>query len=235
MVFLQYFGLESSGLLFAFISVDRYFSIISRPGSKLPFSTVKSSLYWSIGIMLAMFIFNIHILFLNGFETTSNQTNETTVVNINCYRYYPDFEFEAFWDKFKMVIYSLIPTVVMIIFNSLIIVKTRSLGQNVNRSDEQALEVYKKKRRLTISLVIVTFLFPLMTLPNVIFYGFFNDYGDPWLRKYVGGFTNNIMFLNHACLFFSLFFTNMYFRNAVYAVFRRKNSRNSTSTKTSKI
>jgi len=44
MVFLQYFSLESSGLLLSFISIDRYFTIISKPGSfvsKLPFGTPR--------------------------------------------------------------------------------------------------------------------------------------------------------------------------------------------------
>ena len=222
MVFLQYFGLEASGLLFCFISVDRYFSIIAKPGSKLPFGTVKSSFYWSLGITISMFIFNSHILFLNGFENdqTMNQTNFSD--NINCYKYYPDFEFEAFWDKVKMVVYSLIPSIVMIVFNTLIIVTTLKLGKNLNRNDEKAIEVYNKKRRLTICLITVTTLFPLMTLPNVIYYGFFNDYSEPWIRKYVGGFTNNLTFFHHACLFFSLFFTNIYFRKAVYSIFKKK-------------
>jgi len=193
-----------------------------------------------------MAIFNSHILFLNGFldppklinETLSliingSQVNETREImfqsdDIHCYVYYPDFEFEAFWDKLKMIIYSLIPSIIMIVFNTLIIFKTMSLGKLLNRNDENSIMAYKKKRRLSICLILLTFLFTIMTLPNVIFYGFFYR-RDPWLDKYIGGFTNNLAFFHHACLFLSLFFTNTYFRSAVYSVFPKKKDENNTS------
>ena len=248
MVFLQYFGMESSGLLFSFISIDRYFTIVSRPGSKLPFGTPKTSFIWSSIIVISMFVLNSHILFLNGFiDSTPKFKNETIQIkineslinqtklslfysdDINCYVYYPSFQFEVFWDRFKLVIYSIIPTIVMIIFNSLILIKTMHLGRQLNRNDERSIKAFKKKRRLTVSLIILTFLFPIMTLPNVIFYSFFYRF-DPWMDKYLGGFTNNLTFFHHSVLFISLFLTNFYFRKAIFGVFRKKSNSNNSNT-----
>lgn len=248
MVFLQYFGLESSGLLFSFISIDRYFTIVSRPGSKLPFGTPKTSFIWSSIIVISMFILNSHILFLNGFIDSSPEfKNETIQIKINeslinqtklsliysndihCYVYYPSFQFEMFWDRFKLVIYSIIPTIIMVIFNTLIVFETMHLGRQLNRNDERSIKVFRKKRHLTVSLIILTFLFPIMTLPNVIFYSFFYRI-DPWMDKYLGGFTNNLTFFHHSVLFFSLYLTNCYFRKAIFSIFRKKNNSNNSNT-----
>ena len=58
--FLQYVTLQTSGLLYSVISVDRYFTVISKPGSfikKLPFGTRKSAYF--------MVVCNIDVHFLD--------------------------------------------------------------------------------------------------------------------------------------------------------------------------
>lgn len=69
MVFLQYFGLQSSALLMSFISIDRFFTIISRPGSfvaRLPFGKPRTAFIWSTSIVGFIFLLNSHFLFLGG-------------------------------------------------------------------------------------------------------------------------------------------------------------------------
>ena len=46
--------------------------------------------------------------------------------------------------------------------------------------------MYEKKRRLTISLLSFTFLFLIMTLPDSIYYGFFES-KDEYLNQNIGG------------------------------------------------
>jgi hypothetical protein len=112
----------------------------------------------------------------------------------------------------------------MIIFNSLIIHKTIKLGNNINRRDLRSVKLYEKKRHLSFSLVTITFLFAVLSLPNSIVFAFykfmFNKRPDPYLE----GILNDIVFLHHSTLFLSLFLTNSYFRKAVYKFFGKKYS-----------
>ena len=67
--FAQYTSLQSSGLLLSVMCIDRYVTVMAMPGSflqKLPFRTVKTSFYWSIGVVLFCFFLNIHLLFTQG-------------------------------------------------------------------------------------------------------------------------------------------------------------------------
>jgi len=234
MVFLQYFGIESSALLLSFISIDRYFTIISKPGSfvsRLPFGTPRTAFIWSSAITIFIFLLNSHILILNGYQDQPQYLNETSTFKINdsflnntqlklnysddihCYSYSSSFELSKFYDIIKMSIYSIIPFATMTFFNSLIIYQTLNIKQNLNRSNLQSVNIYRKKQQMTISLVIVTFIFLIMTLPNAIFFGFFSD--NIRISKYIGILLDHIGFLHHSTLFFSLYFTNIYFRKAI--------------------
>ena len=74
--------MHSSALLASFISIDRYFTIILRPGSKLPFGTPRKALIWSATITLLVVLINFHILILNGHTTTAYE-NRTISLDIN--------------------------------------------------------------------------------------------------------------------------------------------------------
>ena len=223
MTFIQYYGIISSALLLSFISIDRYIVISSKPGSflsKLPFGTVKSSVVWSSLIIIFTFILNFHILVLNGYSNSSTYLNESIKPAnlINCGTYKTNFKLSPSWNIVKLFLYSIIPTIIMIIFNSLIIKKTINLGKSLNQNDKRAIRLNKKKKNMTVSLLIITFMFLLLTLPNSIYFScyllIFNT-----LNNRAIGCLNFLTFLHHSTLFFSLYFTNNYFKNAVHGRF----------------
>ena len=78
---IQYFSLQSSGFLTCLLTIDRFITLSSTPGSfysKLPFSSPKSVATWSIGIITFFFLLNIHILFFYGyFEDPPSIYNQT--------------------------------------------------------------------------------------------------------------------------------------------------------------
>ena len=83
MVFLQYFGMHSSALLLSFISIDRYFSVISKPGSfvsKLPLRTPRNAFIWSSIIIGFVIVLNSHILVLNGYLDPPFILNKTSSI-----------------------------------------------------------------------------------------------------------------------------------------------------------
>jgi hypothetical protein len=96
-----------------------------------------------------------------------------------------------------LFIYSIIPSLMMTIFNELLIIQIFKLGSNLNTTDRRLIEVNKKnKRHLTFSLIIITLfvILPICISRFVIFLEFFY----------------------HSTLFFNLFFTIIYLKNAVY-------------------
>ena len=85
MLFIQYTSLQISAWLLCLLTLDRFITIMATPGSvykKLPFSTPKTALYWSFGVITVFVILNCHELFLNGFNT-SQLVNETITEIIN--------------------------------------------------------------------------------------------------------------------------------------------------------
>jgi hypothetical protein len=227
------------------MTIDRFVTIRSTPGSfysKLPFATTKSAYAWSIGIVCVIGLINSHLLILNGYyedpvlknrtistvEKIGASTNVTEQYlyqnpNIVCYRYKTGFAVTPQWDTVEMFLYSFIPATIMIMFNSLLINTTFILNRvsahgNITLSD-QALA---KRRKFTISLLVITFAFILLALPSTIAWGFLYNWISatfPWANLTMS-VLDHFSFLNHASVFFSCFLTNYKFR-AIVAQYSR--------------
>jgi hypothetical protein len=136
-----------------------------------------------------------------------------------------------------MLVYSLIPSALMFIFDCLLIKSSliKPLGANSTstkhcesggpqkRTSFLAVTVYntaamsRKRRDITINLLVVTFLFLFMTLPASLCYAFFKEA----LMRHKNGlellcFFDFVHFLNRSILFPTCFLTNIKFRGAVY-------------------
>jgi hypothetical protein len=289
--FLQFFSLQSSGWLLSYACVDRYFSIMSTPGSfisKLPFGTIKSSVCGSALIVSIMALANSHMIILNGwvrppkqhkrvveFNVTmskqnmsvlegilagkSNESYWYTLVSLNhshlqaignytltnieyfsfeCYRYSEDFKIVPLWDSVNMIVYSFVPFSIMAVFNVLLIKNTLSTSKTIkkNKQDKSTLNALKKKRRLTISLIVITCAFVVMTMPSTIMFGFFIRIIYYEIGKEILYLVDSIAFLNHSSIFFTCFLTNVKFRSIVLNRFsswlgRSSQGPNSGSTK----
>jgi hypothetical protein len=194
--FLQYASLQCGGLLYSILSVDRYFSVFSLPGSffsKLPFGTIKNATLWSVGICATVVIVNLHLMIAMGYEETAlqnstsliNGTNVTVSMNVtrivcfiaSAYPSYPGTPngMSPMWDYANMVIYNFVPFIIMLIFNSLLIQKTFDL--HAKRKDKKETAQYiaanKRKQKLTVSLLFITISFIVLTLPSTVLFGFF--------------------------------------------------------------
>ena len=83
-IFIQFFSLQSSGFLITFLCLDRYITVISKPGSfysRLPFRTKKSALVWSLILIFTALTLNSHILFSKPkfIILIKNSTNVTEI------------------------------------------------------------------------------------------------------------------------------------------------------------
>jgi hypothetical protein len=205
-MFLQYFSLEASALLLTMLVVDRFFATLSKLNPAkfhwLPFNTVKYALCWSVLIVVAVFVLNAHILVLAGSVRPSGA--------FECYT----GTYGGTWDKVHMVFFSFIPFVCIIVFNGLLIrllVKHHRVNKFMQRDDDFLFS--RSEWHLTISIIVLTSVFLLMTMPAGIMFGLFENV----LFGSSEGHTALIIidaveFINRFLTFFILLITNREFR-----------------------
>lgn len=228
--FIQYFSLQSSAWLLSFTCIDRFFSVASVPGSfmsRLPFSTTKSANIWSLIILAFMFVLNLQLLILNGYlkQSVNIIRNDSEILyyqnstSVICYNYPPTFKVSYFWDSLNLYIYNFVPFLIMLVFNLLLVYKIVRIS-NPNLQSPSS-KNQKSKNKQTISLVIITFLFVVMTLPSNVFFGYFQG-KTSLVTGSIFVFWDFLGFLNRASLFFSCFITNLKFRSIVLGRFSRR-------------
>ena len=238
-VFLQYVSLQSSAWLLSFACMDRYFSVVSIPGSfvsRLPFTTMKSAHIWSVLIVLLLSLINLHLVILNGYfdpPVKLNRTiveeifNETTTINIlidyqnpdnHCYEYSPNNYFPVVWESIHLFIYCCVPFSIMIVFNSLLIMRmVRQKRANAKFKKSNTSGVNKT----TLSLLSISFTFIVMNLPSTIMFGFIKiNYST--IEYCVFKFFDFVEFSNRSLIFFNCFITNSKFRSVVLRAFSRR-------------
>lgn len=228
-VFLQVYSLQVSGLLLSIMCIDRFVTVNSLPGSiysRLPFSSKKSSYIWSSIIIVTMFILNCHILIFNGNfiqVRLKNQTritiyNGTSMTNFTiirkkekCYWYTSEFRFYPTIDHINLIIYNFVPFIIMIVFNFLLIrslMNSKSKGLSKGKNSNLLF-----RRRLTISILTITFAFIIMTMPSSIAFGFFSEKIKKELRaSSIFHLLDTFAFMFHSCLFINCFTSNAKFR-----------------------
>ncbi len=184
---------------------------MSTPGSfysRLPFSTPKTALRTSFVICVVFAVINSHILFLNGYiDESGNRTNAYYISYISlvystnpyhCYTYKDGFLMTPTWDQVQTFLYSLIPALIMIVFNFLLIGKTFIVSAAFKDEKKNTKEKNRMadKQKMTFSLIVITFSFVVLTLPSTIFYGFISldNYKE---YKMIGTILDFFGFLNH--------------------------------------
>lgn len=221
--FLQYATLQSSAFIMSMLTVDRYFTVIAMPGSRvsrLPFSTPRTAFYWSIGIITTISLINFHMIIFNGPDTRNLTSNETL---LQCYAPYGSLAY-IFWDYVHLVLFCVIPFLLMLTFNSMLIVKvllksrsstlTKGLAILANRQSSVAREALN--RRLTISLLALTFMFIVLTLPHVILWTVLDFFiQDTDYYELVAQVAYALVFINQSDLFFVCFISHKPFRQSV--------------------
>ncbi|CAF0763077.1 unnamed protein product [Brachionus calyciflorus] len=234
--FLQLFSLQTSSNLLSIMCIDRFFTIISTPGSiysRLPFSTLKTSYIWSITIIVLLFFLNFHFLIFNGnyqplksvINVTFSELLNISYVNKNtqipiyekCFWYGPYFRIYPLLDQINLIVYNFIPFTIMFIFNILLISKTLMLNNTIkNMQSKEAIRAIMKKRRLTVSILSITFAFIILTMPSTISFSYFFEYFFSYSKgPSIINLIDSLAFFYHSSLFFNCFFTNIKFRKYV--------------------
>jgi hypothetical protein len=156
--FLNYFAAQVSAWLRVFICLDRYLSL-SRL-YKTWFSQSRNVLIIITCIIIVFTLTNMHLLIFACFYDLDGAIN----VNARLYIIYP------LWDYVNLGLYNCIPFVFMSIFNSGVIYHLIRLRQTSTVHNSKI-----HHTSISITLVITTCFFLIMTTPVTMMYSFFSD------------------------------------------------------------
>lgn len=155
---------------------------------------------------------------------TSNSTS-----TFNCYKFFTGVEI-SIWDQVNMVFYNIIPFLIMVTFNSLLIINLRKKFSK--RTEHGPNSSSSKRPGLTVSLIILSFLFLIMTTPGTIMFAYFYNAFLSNLDESMVFLIDDISFLNHSMLFVISFISNKKFRKTILALgdcFKHKEANNTTT------
>jgi hypothetical protein len=158
LTFLNYFSAQSSAWLRVFVSLDRYASLNNQ--NRTWFGKSKSVLIIIGCIVGFTTLLNLPLPIVACFYRSNGKVNYLG----------QQFSIYPLWDYINLGVYNCAPFILMVIFNSgviyrLIIHRHTTILQNSR----------VKHRSISITLVITTFLFSLMTIPGTVAFAFFSN------------------------------------------------------------
>jgi hypothetical protein len=163
-------------------------------------------------------LLNSHILFFNGYNTgTPPYTIKCYATRTNPYYIFPQ------WERVHLVVYNLCPFIIMLSCNIYIIYITiRSARIRTSRSLSGSGKVPRtnisRHRQLSLMLILVTFVFVLLTLPSCLYFVFFRHRMPlksefRTYRHMVQICLSSVQFTSHGINFFLYCFSGTNFRN----------------------
>ncbi len=206
--FLNYFAAQTSAWLRVFMCLDRYISL-----SRLQptwFNRSKNVLISIICIIIMFALFNFHIILFARFYKNDGKIN----VNARQYKIYP------LWDYINLGLYNCVPFILMIIFNSGVIyhlIRLRRISSVQNSRIHH--------RAISITLLLTTFLFLLMTIPATVSFAFFYSTASLPLLHIL----DSMLYTYHISSFPLYLITFNEFRRECLAMLTYKNNRRTAS------
>jgi hypothetical protein len=193
---LDYFAPQVSAWLRVFICLDRYLSL-SRL-HKTWFSQSKSVLIIIASIITIFTIINFQFFLFACYYMPDGTVNP----NARLYMIYP------LWDMMNLGLYNCAPFILMVIFNSGVIYHLIRLRQTSTVQNSRI-----QHRSISITLVITTFLFSIMTIPSTVGYAFFGNASLTLLHAF-----DSILYTYHVLSFPLYMITFTEFREEVFLV-----------------
>ncbi|XP_005090222.1 CX3C chemokine receptor 1 [Aplysia californica] len=231
LTFMAYWSFSVSAWILVAMTIDRYLAI-TFPLKALVHSTPRRARLTIIGIMAVMALINIHFFVTMAVNYNKNGVT-TTCQAYNEYAHFVD----TVWPWLDATVYSFLPFFILLIFNFLIIKNhAKALRQNSFLKGSVKVEnpnsAGRSNRKMTITLLTVSFTFMIMTAPRVILQiirpTIFNFKPKPnttdfeILARYTltASLTNLFMYGNHCINFFLYCLTGNRFRQQLVHLVR---------------
>ena len=195
--FISYFTPQASAWLRVFVCLDRYLSLSNL--HRTWFNHSKSVLIIIVSIAMTSALLNLHLLLFACYRRANGKIS----VDASFYHIYP------MWDYVHLVVYNCLPFIAMTILNCAVIHRLIRLRQTsvISRSQSQHWAI-------TVTLVITSSLFLLMTIPSTVAFAFF-----PLANRTLLRFLDGILYTYHITSFPIYFFTFGDFRRECLKMF----------------
>ena len=198
--FLSYFAPQTSAWLRVFVCIDRYLSL-SRL-HRTWFNSSKHVLMIIACVLLIFMLLNFHFFLFVCYYRPSGTISALSWL----YSIYP------LWDYIHLAVYNCVPFILMVVFNSCVIYHLITLRRTTTIQNSRI-----QHRAISITLVITTFLFLLMTVPSTVAFAFFSSADATVLRLFDG-----LLYSYHVLSFPLYFITFAEFRRECLAIIRCK-------------
>lgn len=206
--FLNYFSAQSSAWLRVFMCIDRYI-FLSHLHRKW-FNRLRNVLITIMCVVIFIALFNLHIICFGCFHSNNGTINPNSIH----YKIYP------LWDYLNLILYNCLPFLLMMIFNSGVIyhlIRLRHLSSIQNSQIQY--------RAISMTLVLTTCLFLLMTIPATVAYAFFYSTANITVLHLL----DSILYTYHILSFPLYLITFHEFRKEFWAIITYTNKKRTTS------
>lgn len=194
--FLSYFAPQTSAWLRVFVCMDRYLSVSRLHRTR--FNNSKSVLLIIASILIVFTLLNFHFFLFVCYYRPSGAISALSWL----YSIYP------MWDYVHLGVYNCVPFVLMVAFNTRVIYHLISVRRTTTIQNSRI-----QHRAISVTLVITTFLFLLMTVPSTVAFAFFSDVDGTLLR-----FFDGLLYSYHILSFPLYLITFHEFRREVVAI-----------------
>lgn len=159
-----------------------------------------------IGILLLL---NINILFTFGYDIVIANTSASLCFEVEGY---PSTRWMTIWGKIHLMLYSVVPFIVLLIVNFLLVRKIMSRKKiHLSISNVTNEKKSRKNDRINRTVLLLTFLFILMTLPSASASFFFTTLVTSDFGLFLIVLFNCISFSYHGFNFIFMAFSNKIF------------------------
>ncbi|CAF1050576.1 unnamed protein product [Didymodactylos carnosus] len=208
--FLNYFAAETSAWLRVCTCVDRLIALSSLNLYRTKINSHKTVLIIIFSTVLIIFLIDAHILIFTCYKTWDSVNNLTILKTGSTF-----YALNPMWDYVNLVLYNCIPFLLMSGFNSSIIYHLFQMKRT------SMVQSKIQHRQITITLVIYTLLFSIMTIPGTIAYAFFlpkleNKVYRDWLLHLL----DSILYTYHISSFFLYLITFKEFRQELIKIIK---------------
>ena len=219
-LYIQFVSLQVGSVLRSLLCIERYYfvmKIVNSPHwlTKKLFGIRKSVKNWIKYVLLVICALNFHLLFKQkDLKLNKSHANET---NFNCY------DTKSTWNLMNMLITCVLPSVIMPIFDILLFYK--SYISKKRMASAIAKVQLRASTSFTFSLLYISIIYIVLHTPFNVYSSFFTSNEQTKASVILSFIFIEMLFSQHALLFFELYFTNRKFRSILNKYLKREVSK----------
>jgi hypothetical protein len=232
-LFIQFISLQINSILRSLVCIERYYFVVKlvKPVSlgRKCFGSAKSVNFWIITTICAISFLNCHLLLNVGSHEEVKQYKDINVeqeffhnksiMKFNCYGNKKNIILKPLWNRVNLLTACIIPSVIMFIFDGLLIYRSYIAKQKVKSTIQR--NKLNQSKSFTASLLFISTAHLLLHAPVNLYFSFFSDDANH-SKRLLSFFFIQMHSIPHSILFFELYFSNTKFYKILLSYYEGK-------------